>query len=118
MKNQNRKPNHDFSERQEEQQRIQQHQQIVAVLKEDIQFQKRLILMNQKQNIEYLREQDSQSSITDEELYINGKKLKSAEESQILSALKDKISSIANGDNDTSAEQPVTRKRKEKIEAN
>ena len=35
-------------------------------------------------------------TITYKELYINGEKLKSVEEPRILSALKDKISSIAN----------------------
>jgi stress response protein YsnF len=50
-----------------------------------------------------------------EELYINGKKLKSVEESQILSALKDKISSIASANSaDTTVEQSV--KKKNKIE--
>jgi hypothetical protein len=44
--------------------------------------------------------------------YISMVKSKSAEEFQILSALKDKISSIANSDNDTSVEHSVKRKRK------
>jgi stress response protein YsnF len=51
--------------------------------------------------------------ITYEELYINGKKLKSVEEPRILSALKDKISSIANsGSYDTSVDQSVSKKNK------
>ena len=46
-----------------------------------------------------------------EELYINGKKLKSAEKSQILSALKDKITSLSGrGDADSSVEQSVSKK--------
>jgi len=45
--------------------------------------------------------------------YISMVKSKSAEEFQILSALKDKISSIANSDNDTSVEHS---KKEKKIE--
>jgi stress response protein YsnF len=52
--------------------------------------------------------------ITYEELYINGKKLRSVEEPRILSALKDKITSIASssGNTDSSVEQSVSKKNK------
>ena len=46
-----------------------------------------------------------------EELYINGKKLKSMEESQVFSVLKDKISSIASRGN-TSVGQSIDKKKK------
>jgi stress response protein YsnF len=50
--------------------------------------------------------------ISYEELYINGKKLKSVEESQILSALKDKITSMSKADKDSSVKQSVSKKGK------
>ena len=51
--------------------------------------------------------------ITHEELYINGKKSKSVEDSQILSALKDKITSLSGrGNADTSVEQSISKKNK------
>ncbi len=104
----------DFSEQRGEQQ-IKQHQQIVPVLKEEYSISKETT--TKEANIEkrlVTKTKTLKVPITYEELYINGKKLKSVEDSQILSALKDKINSIANIDNDTSVEQSV--KKKEKIE--
>jgi stress response protein YsnF len=104
----------DFSEQRGEQQ-IKQHQQIVPVLKEEYSISKETTIKEAKIEKRLVTKTKTvKVPITYEELYINGKKLKSVEDSQILSALKDKINSIANIDNDTSVEQSV--KKKEKIE--
>jgi stress response protein YsnF len=102
----------DFSEQRGEQQ-IKQHQQIVPVLKEEYSISKETTIKEAKIEKRLVTKTKTlKVPITYEELYINGKKLKSAEESQILSALKDKINSIANIDNDTSVEQYVKNKKK------
>jgi stress response protein YsnF len=102
----------DFSEQRGEQQ-IKQHQQIVPVLKEEYSISKETTIKEAKIEKRLVTKTKTlKVPITYEELYINGKKLKSAEESQILSALKDKINSIANIDNDTSVEQSVKNKKK------
>src|SRR5919199_1461995 len=103
----------DFSEQGGEQQQIQQHQQIVPVLKEEYSISKETTIKEAKIEKRLVTKTKTvKVPITYEELYINGKKLKSAEESQILSTLKDRISSIANRDNDTSVEQSVEKKKK------
>jgi stress response protein YsnF len=100
----------DFSEQRGEQQ-IKQHQQIVPVLKEEYSISKETTIKEAKIEKRLVTKTKTlKVPIAYEELYINGKKLKSAEESQILSALKDKINSIANIDNDTSVEQSVKKK--------
>jgi stress response protein YsnF len=102
----------DFSELGGEQQQIQQ-QQIVPVLKEDYSISKQTSIKEAKIEKRVVTKiKTIKVPITYEELYINGKKLKSAEESQILSAIKDKISSIANSSSDTSVEQSVKKKKK------
>jgi stress response protein YsnF len=102
----------DFSEQRGEQQ-IKQHQQIVPVLKEEYSISKETTIKEAKIEKRLVTKTKTlKVPITYEKLYINGKKLKSAEESQILSALKDKINSIANIDNDTSVEQSVKKKKK------
>ena len=103
----------DFSELGGEQQQIQQQQQIVPVLKEDYSISKQTSIKEAKIEKRVVTKiKTIKVPITYEELYINGKKLKSAEESQILSAIKDKISSIANSSSDTSIEQSVKKKKK------
>jgi stress response protein YsnF len=103
----------DFSELGGEQQQIQQQQQIVPVLKEDYSISKQTSIKEAKIEKRVVTKiKTIKVPITYEELYINGKKLKSAEESQILSAIKDKISSIANSSSDTSVEQSVKKKKK------
>jgi stress response protein YsnF len=107
----------DFSgEKKEEDIQQQQQQQIVPVLEEDYSISKQTTIKEAKIEKRLATKTKTVKVPTSyEELYINGKKLKSVEESQILSALKDKISSIAtSGNADTSVEQSV--KKKNKIE--
>jgi stress response protein YsnF len=107
----------DFSgEKKEEEDVQQQQQQIVPVLEEDYSISKHTTIKEAKIEKRLVTKTKTVKVPTSyEELYINGKKLKSVEESQILSALKDKISSIAtSGNAGTSVEQSV--KKKNKIE--
>jgi stress response protein YsnF len=108
----------DFSEEkeEEEEQVQQQQQQIVPVLEEDYSISKETTVKEAKIEKRLVTKTKTvKVPVVYEELYINGKKLKSVEESQILSALKDKISSIASSGNaDTSVEQSI--KKKNKIE--
>ena len=108
----------DFSgeKKEEDVQQQQQQQQIVPVLEEDYSISKQTTIKEAKIEKRLVTKTKTVKVPTSyEELYINGKKLKSVEESQILSALKDKISSIAtSGNADTSVEQSV--KKKNKIE--
>jgi len=93
-----------------------QQQHIVPVLEEDYSISKETSVKEAKIEKRLVTKTKTvKVPIVYEELYINGKKLKSVEESQILSALKDKITSLAGrGNADTSAEQSV--KKKNKIE--
>ncbi|MFL6412044.1 MAG: DUF2382 domain-containing protein [Nitrososphaeraceae archaeon] len=107
----------DFSgEKKEEDVQQQQQQQIVPVLEEDYSISKQTTIKEAKIEKRLVTKTKTVKVPTSyEELYINGKKLKSVEESQILSALKDKISSIAtSGNAGTPVEQSV--KKKNKIE--
>lgn len=92
-------------------------EQIVPVLEEDYSISKQTSVKEAKIEKRVLTKTKTvKVPISYEELYINGKKLKSVEESQILSALKDKISRVARTDSgaDTTVEQSV--KKKNKIE--
>ena len=91
-------------------------EQIVPIVEEDYSISKQTSIKEAKiEKRVVTKTKTVKVPISYEELYINDKKLKSVEESQILSALKDKISSIANdGSADTSVEQSV--KKKNKIE--
>jgi stress response protein YsnF len=91
-------------------------EQIVPIVEEDYSISKQTSTKEAKiEKRVVTKTKTVKVPISYEELYINDKKLKSVEESQILSALKDKISSIANdGSADTSVEQSV--KKKNKIE--
>jgi stress response protein YsnF len=106
----------DFSgeKKEEEEQVQQQQQQIVPVLEEDYSISKQTTVKEAKIEKRLVTKTKTvKVPITYEELYINGKKLKSVEEPRILSALKDKISSIANsGSYDTSVDQSVSKKNK------
>jgi stress response protein YsnF len=107
----------DFSgEKKEEEEQVQkqQQQQIVPVLEEDYSISKQTTIKEAKIEKRLVTKTKTvKVPITYEELYINGKKLKSVEEPRILSALKDKISSIANsGSYDTSVDQSVSKKNK------
>ncbi len=106
----------DFSGEKKEEDVQQQQQQIVPVLEEEYSISKQTTIKEAKIEKRLVTKTKTVKVPTSyEELYINGKKLKSVEESQILSALKDKISSIAtSGNADTSVEQSV--KKKNKIE--
>jgi stress response protein YsnF len=103
----------DFSEEGEVEEQVQQ-QQIVPVLEEDYSISKETTIKEAKIEKRLVAKTKTvKVPIVYEELYINGKKLKSVEESQILSVLKDKISSIAHSVNaDTSVEQSVKKKKK------
>jgi len=105
----------DFSGEKKEED-VQQQQQIVPVLEEDYSISKQTTIKEAKIEKRLATKTKTVKVPTSyEELYINGKKLKSVEESQILSALKDKINSIAtSGNAGTSVEQSV--KKKNKIE--
>jgi stress response protein YsnF len=91
-----------------------QQQQIVPVLEEDYSISKETSIKEAKIEKRLVTKTKTvKVPIVYEELYVNGKKLKSVEESQILSALKDKITSLAGrGNADTSAEQSVRKKNK------
>jgi stress response protein YsnF len=97
-----------------EQIRLQQQEQIVPVLEEDFSISKETTIKEAKiEKRAVTKTKTVKVPITYEELYINGKKLKSVEDSQILSALKDKITSLSGrGDADTSVEQSVSKKNK------
>ncbi len=101
----------------EEQSHVHTQEQIVPILEEDYSISKQTSVKEAKIEKRVLTKTKTvKVPISYEELYINGKKLKSVEESQILSALKDKISSVARTDTgaDSSVEQSV--KKKNKIE--
>jgi stress response protein YsnF len=106
----------DFSEEgeveEQVQQQQQQQQQIVPVLEEDYSISKQTSIKEAKiEKRAVTKTKSVKVPIVYEELYINGKKLKSAEKSQILSALKDKITSLSGrGDADSSVEQSVSKK--------
>ena len=97
-----------------EQIRLQQQEQIVPVLEEDYSISKQTSIKEAKiEKIVVTKTKSVKVPITYEELYINGKKLKSVEDSQILSALKDKITSLSGrGNADTPVEQSVSKKNK------
>ena len=100
-----------------QQKQQQEQQQIVPVLEEDYSISKETSIKEAKIEKRAVRKTKSvKVPITYEELYINGKKLKSVEEPRILSALKDKITSIASRSNsDTSVDQSIS--KKDKIES-
>jgi stress response protein YsnF len=89
-------------------------QQIVPVLEEDFSISKQTSIKEAKiEKRIATKTKTVKIPITYEELYINGKKLKSVEEPRILSALKDKISSMASrGNSDTSVDQSISKKNK------
>jgi stress response protein YsnF len=92
----------------------QQQEQIVPVLEEDYSISKQTNIKEAKiEKRAATKIKSVKVPIVYEELYINGKKLKSVEDSQILSALKDKITSLSGrGNADTSVEQSVSKKNK------
>ena len=101
----------------EEQSCVHTQEQIVPILEEDYSISKQTSVKEAKIEKRVLTKTKTvKVPISYEELYINGKKLKSVEESQILSALKDKLSSGGRTDTgaDSSVEQSV--KKKNKIE--
>jgi stress response protein YsnF len=116
--NSNNINNKTIDKKQEEVQVQPQQQQIVPVLEEDYSISKETTVKEAKIEKRLVTKTKTiKIPIVYEELYINGKKLKSVEEPRILSALKDKISSIAASSSvnaDTSVEQSV--KKKNKIE--
>jgi stress response protein YsnF len=89
-------------------------EQIVPILEEDFSISKQTSIKEAKIEKKVVTKTKTvKIPITYEELYINGKKLKSVEEPRILSALKDKISSITNiGSSDTSVDQSISKKSK------
>ena len=89
-------------------------EQIVPVLEEDFSISKQTSIKEAKiEKRVVTKTKTVKIPITYEELYINGKKLKSVEEPRILSALKDKISNITNiGSSDTSVDQSTSKKNK------
>lgn len=89
-------------------------QQIVPVLEEDFSISKQTSIKEAKiEKRVVTKTKTIKIPITYEELYINGKKLKSVEEPRILSALKAKISNITNsGSSDTSVDQSISKKNK------
>ena len=90
-------------------------EQIVPVLEEDFSISKQTTVREAKiEKRAVTKTKTIKVPITYEELYVNGKKLKSVDEPRILSALKDKISSIASssGNTDASVEQSVSKKNK------
>jgi stress response protein YsnF len=90
-------------------------EQIVPILEEDYSISKQTSIKEAKIEKRVLTKTKTvKVPIVYEELYINGKKLKSVEESHILSALKDKLSRITNTGAADSVEQSV--KKKNKIE--
>src|SRR5438034_11038013 len=77
----------DFSEEKKEEDVQQQQQQIVPVLEEDYSISKQTTIKEAKIEKRLVTKTKTVKVPTSyEELYINGKKLKSVEESQILSA--------------------------------
>lgn len=104
----------DSLEAEEKQIRLHAQEQTVPVLEEDFSISKQTSIKEAKiEKRAVTKTKSVKVPITYEELYINGKKLKSVEEPRILSALKDKISSIANsGSSDTSVDQSVSKKNK------
>jgi stress response protein YsnF len=96
-----------------EQKQVQQ-QQIVPVLEEDYLISKQTSIKEAKiEKRAVTKTKTVKIPITYEELYINDKKLKAAEEPRILSALRDKISSIASsGNTEASVEQSILKKTK------
>jgi stress response protein YsnF len=104
----------DSLEAEEKQIRLHAQEQTVPVLEEDFSISKQTSIKEAKiEKRAVTKTKGVKVPITYEELYINGKKLKSVEEPRILSALKDKISSIANsGSSDTSVDQSVSKKNK------
>jgi stress response protein YsnF len=103
-----------FDSTEGEQIRLQQQEQIVPVLEEDYSISKQTSIKEAKiEKRAVTKTKSVKVPITYEELYINGKKLKSVEDSQILSALKDKITSLSGrGNADTSVEQSVSKRNK------
>src|SRR5919202_1342559 len=89
-------------------------EQIVPVLEEDYSISKQTSIKEAKiEKRAVIKTKTVKVPITYEELYINGKKLKTAEEPRILSALKDKITSIASSGNaEASVEQSISKKNK------
>jgi stress response protein YsnF len=89
-------------------------QQIVPVLEEDFSISKQTSIKEAKIEKRIVTKTKTvKIPITYEELYINGKKLKSVEEPRILSALKDKIGNITNsGSSDASVDQSISKKNK------
>ena len=89
-------------------------EQIVPILEEDFSISKQTSIKEAKIEKKVVTKTKTvKIPITYEELYINGKKLKSVEEPRILSALKDKISNITNiGSSDTSVDQSISKKNK------
>ena len=89
-------------------------EQIVPILEEDFSISKQASIKEAKIEKKVVTKTKTvKIPITYEELYINGKKLKSVEEPRILSALKDKISNITNiGSSDTSVDQSISKKNK------
>ena len=90
-------------------------EQIVPVLEEDFSISKETTIKEAKiEKRVVTKTKTVKVPIAYEELYINGKKLKSVDEPRILSALKDKISSIASSgkSNDDSVEQSISKKNK------
>ena len=89
-------------------------QQIVPVLEEDFSISKQTSIKEAKIEKRIVTKTKTvKIPITYEELYINGKKLKSVKEPRILSALKDKISNITNsGSSDASVDQSISKKNK------
>jgi stress response protein YsnF len=89
-------------------------EQIVPILEEDFSISKQTNIKEAKiEKRVVTKTKTVKIPITYEELYINGKKLKSVEEPRILSALKDKISNITNiGSSDTSVDQSTSKKNK------
>src|SRR6476646_2961566 len=87
-------------------------QQIVPVLEQDYSISKETSIKEAKIVKRLVtRTKTVRVPVVYEELYINDKKLKSVEESQVFSALKDKISSISNrGNTSTSVEQSIDKK--------
>ena len=89
-------------------------EQIVPILEEDFSVSKQTTIKEAKIEKKVVTKTKTvKIPLTYEELYINGKKLKSVEEPRILSALKDKISNITNiGSSDTSVDQSISKKNK------
>ncbi len=77
-----------------------QQQQIIPILKQDYSISKETSIRKAKIEKRFVTKTKTvRVPVVYEELYINDKKLKSVEESQVFSALKDKISSIASRGN-------------------